>query len=234
VRLGALPANPVTDTRAPARARSERATWTETQVAAVLTAVRDDPRYHALYLVALTTGVRPGELRALMWSDLDADRGVLTVRRSMTRTDTFRHIIGDGTKTGRRRTIALPAVTVAALATCRADQRQRQIAAPAWRDLGVIFDRGDGNPIPQQTLASVHDRTAARAGVPRITVHGMRHTFATIALANGVHPKIVAEILGHSSIGTTLDIYSHVSVDMQRSVIDSLAERITDAREKRA
>lgn len=226
VRLGMVAVSPVTDTRAPARPRTSKPTWTAEQAAAVLATVRDDPLYHALYRVALTTGVRPGELRALMWDDLDAARGVLTVRRSMTRTEHFRHVVGDETKTRRTRAIALPEPTLAALRVHRNDQRRRQLAAPAWAARPVIFDRGDGHPLAQQTLATHHRGVCDRAGVPRITMHALRHTFATIALGNGAHPKIVADILGHASVTITLDTYSHTNTDMQRSVIDGINRAI--------
>ena len=234
VQLGMLTVNPVTGSKPPARQHTTKQTWTPEQVRAVLAVVRDDPRYHALYLVALTTGVRPGELRALMWQDLDTERGILTVRRSMTRTDGFQHIIGTGTKTKRVRSIALPTATLDALAACRADQRRRRLAAAVWQDRDLIFDRGDGNPLAQQSLATHHTLVCERAKVPRIRMHDTRHTAATLMLRNNVHPKVVADILGHSSITTTLDLYSHTSVDLQRSAIDALSESFTTARENRA
>lgn len=230
VRLGIIPANPVTGARTPARPRAERQTWTAVQVQAALAAVAGDVLLHALYLVALTTGVRPGELRALMWRDLDLERGVLTVRRTMTRDADFRHRVGTTTKTRRVRAVALPEVTVEALRVHRADQLRRRLAAAAWHDGEVVFDRGDGAPLAQQTLANRHRAVCERAGVPRIRMHDLRHTFATIALEQGTHPKIVSEILGHASITTTLDIYSHVDVDLQRAAITAVTGAMTERR----
>lgn len=227
VRLGAISTNPVTDTRAPARKRVERETWSDADVVRVLAVTATDVRLHAMYMVALTTGVRPGELRALQWGDVDTTRGILNVRRSMTRTDAYKHIVGTNTKTGRARSIALPAVTLEALARCRTDQRKRQIASEHWVDRDLVFDRGDGNPVSQQTLSNWHRATCTAAKVTRIRMHDLRHSFATRALGAGVSPKVVADILGHSSVATTLDIYSHINVDMQRSAIDALADAMT-------
>ncbi len=230
VRLGILATNPVTGTTAPARDRVHRVTWNDAQVRRVLDTTRDDARLYAMYLVALTTGIRPGELRALMWDDLDIDTGVMTCQRTMTRTDTFRHIVGGTTKTKRVRSIAIPVVTMDALRACRADQRRRRLAADHWHDLGLVFDRGDGNPIAQQTVSNWHRATCNAADVPRCRLHDLRHCFATRALRAGVSVKVVADILGHSSVTTTLDIYSAVDVDMQRSAVEALAERVRTAR----
>ena len=229
VRLGQVATNPVTGTHAPARRHVQRATWDAGDIRAVLATVAGDVLMHAWYLVALTTGMRPGEVRALMWEDIDFDRGIITVRRTMTRDEDFRHTVGTTTKTRRGRSVAIPAVTVTALAAHRDDQRQRQAVAPAWADRGLVFDRGDGNPLAQQTISNRHRAICDRAQVPRIRQHDIRHSAATMMLRSGVSPKIVADILGHASITTTLDIYSHVDVDMQRAAIASITSAIDDA-----
>jgi integrase len=224
VQLGVLQTNPVTGTRAPARSRTVKTTWTSDEVERVLQAVEDDPLYRAFYLVALTTAVRPGELRALKWGDVDFETGVVTCQRTMTRDAEYRHMVGTTTKTGRARSIAVPSETMEALKVQRRDQLQRQLAAPAWAAHDLIFDRGDGNPLAQQTVATHHRLICERAGVRRCRLHDLRHCAATMMMRNGVSPKIVADILGHASIATTLDIYSHVSVDMQRSAVEGLAD----------
>lgn len=132
VRLGTVPLNPVTGTKAPARQRRAATTWTPAEIGRVLEAAKDDAGLYARYLVALTTGIRPGELRALMWEDIDLEAGVLTVRRTMTRDAAFHHVVGSTTKTGRSRSIALMPETVEALKHHRAEQRKRQLAAVAW------------------------------------------------------------------------------------------------------
>ncbi len=86
----------------------------------------------------------------------------------------------------------------------------------------LVFDRGNGNPVTPQTLDRYHRRMCERAGVPRCRMHDTRHSAATLLMARGVHPKIVADILGHSSVMITLDTYSHVEVNMQRAASESL------------
>lgn len=232
VRLGLIPANPVADTRAPARPRAAKVTWTADEIERVLDTVANNVRQHAFYLVALTTAIRPGELRALQWGDIDFDAGVMQVRRTMTRTEEYRHIVGETTKTSRTRAIALPAETVTALRRLRIDQRERRLAATAWNDRDLVFDRGDGNPLAQQSVATMHRRICEAAEVRRIRLHDLRHTAATQMLRANVHPKVVADVLGHSSVTTTLDIYSHVDVSMQRSAIETLADTIVRRRSR--
>lgn len=227
MQLGVIAANPVSGTRAPARKRTGKVTWTPDEIATVLEHVADDVRYHAYYLVALTTAMRPGEIRALKWGDIDFDTGVITCQRTMTRDDTYHHKIGDTTKTGRARPIAVPETTITALRTLRSDQLQRRLRADVWGETDIVFDRGDGQPLAQQTVSNVHQRITAATGVRKIRMHDLRHTAATLMLKNNVHPKIVSDILGHSSIATTLDIYSHVDVSMQRLATEALADTIT-------
>lgn len=222
VRLGALPTDPVAGTRVPARKRTKKITWSAAEVGRVLAATKGDVWLHAYYATALTTAMRPGELRALRWGDIDLEAGVATVQRTMTRGEDYRHRIGETTKTGRTRTVALPPETVAALRAHRRDQAARRLAAPAWHDVGTVFDRGDGNPVAQQTMSTRHRLTCDRAGVPRIRMHDLRHTSATLLMERGIHPKIVADLLGHSSVTITLDTYSHVSADMHRAASESL------------
>jgi len=95
-----------------------------------------------------------------------------------------------------------------------------------------VFDRGDGNPLAQQSVATMHRRICEAAEVRRIRLHDLRHTAATQMLRANVHPKVVADVLGHSSVTTTLDIYSHVDVSMQRSAIETLADTIVRRRSR--
>lgn len=226
VQLGILRANPVTGSRAPARPRGTKPTWTADDVSRVLEVIeqdRDAVTWRAYYLLSLTSGMRPGEIRAVRWQDIDLEAGMVSVRRTMTRDADFRHKIGDVTKTGRARSIAIPHETVEALRMVRTDQLRRRVASEHWIDLGLVFDRGDGNAMAQQSVSNHHRRFCDAAGVSRIRLHDLRHTYATLMLAQGVHPKIVADALGHQSVMTTLDIYSHVDVSMQRAASDALA-----------
>ncbi|MGI8405131.1 MAG: tyrosine-type recombinase/integrase [Thermomicrobiales bacterium] len=226
VRLGIIAHNPARGLTKPSMQPRQIPTWSGAEVRRVMTVVRDDSFWFAFYLFALNTGVRPGELRALMWDDLDLDRGLVRIRRTLTKDATGHVVMGTVTKTGRTRAIALPAMLVDALRQWKDDYETRRDEAREWNDTGVVFDRGDGTYLPLTTLQHHHDRFTALAGVKRITPHQLRHTNATLDLEAGVSPKIVAERLGHRKIQTTLDLYSHVSMDLQQSVAEAFAERV--------
>lgn len=229
VRLGVVDRSPMVGLRGPKGTRTERHVWTPQQVSAVLVTVADDPELAAFYRVALTTGMRPGELRALQWRDIDAGKRQITVRRTVSRDAEFRPVISEGTKTGRARTIAVPQSTIDALQAWRPVLAARQLRAEHWRDLGLVWPRPDGNVLPQQTIAKRHAAVCDRAGVPRISPHGMRHTFATVSMEAGVPVKVVSDILGHSSISITLDVYTHNSEALQRSAAELLDDVLREA-----
>lgn len=227
VVLGVLANNPVTPTRSPKRKRVNIVTWDSDHVAAVMRQAAPSVMMHAYYAVALTTGMRPGEIRALKWEDVDMEERVIHCLRTMTRDENNATIIGEVTKTKRARTIALPASTIKALQSLKADQNKRRLAAERWNNIDIIFDRGDGNPMYQKTVARLHNAICELAGVPTVRLHDLRHTAATLMLRNGVNLKIVSEILGHASIATTADIYGHVDIAMQRSATDALGDLVT-------
>lgn len=224
VRLGVVERNVAVGMRLPAMKRTQREdqTWTAEQVRRVLVALDGDAQWSALYRLALSTGMRPGELRAVQWRDADLVRGVLHVRRTISRDADWRDRIGTTTKSGRERTVALSPSVVAALRAQRRAQAERQLAHGVWQETGLVFDRGDGGVIAATRWRTRHDRLCARVGVPGIRLHDLRHTAATLLLEHGVHPKVVSDLLGHSSVSMTLDRYSHPSAQLQRSAVDSL------------
>lgn len=215
--------NPTEGVRTPPRPKREMLTWTAAEARIVLADPKATPQMRALYSLSLATGMRPGELRALQWRDVDLDRGTVQVRRSMSRDAQFRAIIGEGTKTmGSRRSVAIPATTVRALTAHRADQDRRRAETPAWEDLGLVFDNGAGRWWSQQSWKREHDRMCARLGITQIRLHDIRHTAATLMLERNVHPKVVADMLGHSSVTMTLDRYSHPSDQLHRSAVEAV------------
>lgn len=234
VVLGMIPSNPVTSTSVPKRERTNIKTWSPEHVAKVMDLVNDNVFMFAYYSVAITTGMRPGEIRALKWSDIDFESGVVHCLRTMTRDENNATIIGDVTKTKRSREIAVPENTMHALASLKSEQNARRLAAARWSGLDIVFDRGDGNPMYQKALAKKHIGVCALADVPEVRLHDLRHTAASLMIRNGVNLKIVSEILGHSSISTTADIYSHVDIKMQRTATDALGSLIPQRGKKRA
>lgn len=229
VRLDIIKTNPVTASRAPTAPPAVHVTWTPDEVKRVFEAVADDPMWHALYRLDQFAGLRPGELRTLRWADVDLETRTLTVQRTMTRDDDNREVVGDTTKTGRNRAIALPRSVVDALRVWKVEQAKLQLAASSWDTARYIFTGNHGQPLGGTTWDTYHKALIKRTGVTPITMHEVRHTNATIELAAGTHPKIVADRLGHSRIETTLNLYSHVSPDLQRAAIDAMEERLEGA-----
>ena len=174
-------------------------------------------RLEALYVLALTTGMRQGELLGLRWRDVDFDHGTLQVRGSLQRLGGKLVVAATKTEHSQRR-VSLTPSAVAALRRHRVLQKQERLRlGAAWPGEELVFTNEIGRPIGASSLLRLSFLPLlARAGVPRMRFHDLRHSAATLLLGQGVHPKIVAEMLGHSKIGTTLDLYSHVTPTMQR------------------
>ncbi len=227
VRWRLLTVNPCGAVDPPRAGHTERQTWDGAQARAFLTVTDADERHGAFFRLALLTGMRRGELLALRWADVDLDRGVLAVKRTVAPDGAGGWTENEPKSASGRRQIALPPSAVAALRRHRARQVERRLAiGPVWEDADRVFERGDGRAIHPNAVDPELRRLATTAQLPRIRVHDLRHTAATLMLAQGVHPKIVAERLGHSTIVMTLDRYSHVSLDMQRDAANGLDEAL--------
>lgn len=184
-------------------------------------------RLEALLVLALTSGMRQGELRALRWKDVDLDRGVLAVTGTVTGTARAAMTIGTP-KSGKSRSVALGPLTVAALREHRRRQKEeQQLVGSEWQNRGLVFCTHFGDFLPTNTIVLLLHRVLARAGLPRVRFHDLRHTAATLMLSGGVHPKIASEMLGHSTAAITLDLYSHVSPHMQRTAATTIDQVLT-------
>jgi len=184
--------------------------------------------WYALFLMALTTGMRAGELLALQWKDVDLNRGALQVNRSLTRGKEGWRFDEPKTVKSRRR-IKLGPTLVQALQLHRSRQAaQRLRAGIRYEDLDLVFAAENGHPMDRHNLSNRHFKPLLDAAGPSksIRLHDLRHTYATLLLAAGEHPKIVSEALGHASIQLTLDTYSHVLPDMQQSAVDKLEDML--------
>jgi integrase len=181
-------------------------------------------RLGALFSVALAVGLRQGEALGLSWTDLDLDSGTLSVRKTLQRVD------GDFVfvepKTARsRRTIAVPSVAIAAVRTHRARQMEERLAAgPLWEDSGLVFTTATGRPLQGSNVTRAFQQLLARAGLRRQRFHDLRHSCASLLLAQGVHPRVVMETLGHSQIALTMNTYSHVLPPLQREAAARMDE----------
>ena len=206
----------------PREATPEYVTWNERQVAAFLT-VADQHELAALWRLALLTGMRRGEILGLKWEDADLVRGSLAVRRTLSRGVGGTFEFGQPKSAHGKRSIALPRSVVESLQRHRRKQIERRLAVgPAYTDHGLVFANELGSPLGPTNLAYHFKKLIARTGLPDIRFHDLRHTSATLMLANGEHPKIVQERLGHADVSMTLNRYSHVTMDMQRDAADRL------------
>lgn len=222
VKLQVMRHNPADAVDAPKMSHPEPQVFTEEQVARMLEAARETPHYVPL-LLAVTTGMRRGEIYGLRWQDVDLDEGVITVRQTVAYTPKDGIFFKEPKTSSSRRQIALPRMAVDALKTYRLEQMKRKLQlGPQYTDLDLVFDRGDGQPRHPDTLSSWLPEFLERIGLPRLTVHQLRHTHASLLLRLGVNPKIVQERLGHSSIDVTMDIYSHLMPGMQEQAASKL------------
>jgi integrase len=170
-----------------------------------------DDRLHGLWVLLATTGMRRGEALGLRWRDLDLDKGKLRVVQTVIQIRG--HVTDSEPKTvAGRRPIAIDKATVAVLREHRKRMlEERLLIGPDFTDRGFVFHQPDGMWLHPGAVSDQFLRRGAAYGLPRLTVHGLRHTWATLALEQGIHPKVVQERLGQSTIAITLGIYSHVS-----------------------
>jgi integrase len=167
--------------------------------------------------------MRRGELAGLRWQDVDLDAGTLAVTQQRTTAD-YRVVVAEP-KARSRRVITLDASVIDALRAHRRRQLEERLAArPAWADTEYVIVDEVGRPYHPQRLRLLFERACREAEVPPIRLHDLRHTMATTALRAGIHPKVVQERLGHSSIALTLDTYSHVTPTLQRAAAETLGE----------
>lgn len=201
----------VADAVSPPRQQSpEMKVWSGPQLRAFLDHVRDD-RLFAAWLLLATTGMRRGEAVGLRWKDVDLDKGRLRVVQTITQIRS-QITIGEPKTSQGRRSIALDEATVAVLRDHRkAMLVERMLVGTDFSDEGLVFHEPDGTRLRPDAVSGRFVRRVNQHGLPRLTLHGLRHTWATLALEQGIHPRVVQERLGHSTIAITLGIYSHVT-----------------------
>lgn len=216
VRHGLLDRNPADLADPPVASQSVEASkvkhWTAEQVATFLElSTAEGDRDFGLWRLVVSTGMRRGEALGLRWCDVDLDAATVTVTQSVGVVDHQVRIEPPKTGAGLR-TIAIDAGTVAALRAHRSRRGEERMmlgigqASPT----DFVFAEPTGEHLHPEAVSKRFDRRVARYGLPHIAVHGLRHTWATLALQAGVHPRVVQERLGHSTISVTLGIYSHV------------------------
>ena len=226
VRWGRLTTNPV-EAADPPKTSAEHSdrlpVWTGAQLAAFLASVADD-RLYALWRLLAMTGMRRGEALGLQWSCLDMESSTVTICRAWVPVNGIGQMSEPKTKRGRR-TIALDPVTLAALKAHAARQADEQLHwDETWRNSGFVFTGTDGQPLHPWVVSKAFRIQIKAAMLPPIPLHGLRHTYATLALAAGINPRIVSARLGHATVALTLDVYSHVLPQADQEAADRIAE----------
>lgn len=222
-RLKLIAHNPADDVKAPTPAPKEMRPLSAHEARKLLEAAQGD-RLEALYLLAIHTGMRRGELLGLKWDDVDFDGSTVRVRRTLTRKGTGYVLGGPKTKKSRR-TVRLTQRAVGALRSHRARQSEKKLGTGAsYHDQGLVFAGERGGIInPSNLRQRSFMPLLERAELPPITFHDLRHTCASLLFQKNIHPKFVQELLGHASVAITLDTYSHMLPGMGGEAAEAMA-----------
>ncbi|MFV9633943.1 tyrosine-type recombinase/integrase [Mycobacterium neumannii] len=215
--------NPASNIRPPKRSRTRRTVWNPESIQLFLRTVQQD-RFAALFLLELTTGIRRGQICGLKWSDVNLQVGEITVHDNRVVVAGHARDKSGGKTRNADQTIAIDRATTAALRSWREHQdKERAFFGPDYHPGNYVFTFEDGRPPHPDTIRQRFDRLAAAAGLPRITFHDLRHSYATAALKAGVSPKIVSERIGHADVGFFLQTYAHVLKNDDREAAELAA-----------
>ncbi|NSZ19334.1 tyrosine-type recombinase/integrase [Agrobacterium vitis] len=228
VRWDLLKKNPVALTRPPKVEKKMMEAFNASQTAVMLDDLRKSRVFIAALLAALC-GLRRGEIIALRWRDVDLATATIAVRQSAEQVGT--EVRYKETKSGKSRSVALSSTVLEELKRHRLAQAEEQLKLGTRPGTdSFVIAQIDGSPLKPVSLTHEWTRLLAKTSLPRIRFHDLRHSHATQLLAAGVHPKIASERLGHSTIGITLDLYSHVMPGMQANAAEQVDAAIKAAK----
>ncbi len=228
VRWNLVPRNVCDAVDLPRRKRYEFQTLNQEQIHQFLAAATSH-RLEALFVLALATGMRKGELMALKWQDINFSTGMLQVRRILTHMPARLngkggYVEAEPKTEGSRRSITIAPLALEKLKQHRVRQLEYKLkAGPTWRENDLVFCSSVGGHLhTSRDVFTQFKKVLNQAGLPDIRFHDLRHSSATMLLSLGIHPKVVQEMLGHSQISMTMDIYSHVLPTMQKEAVSKL------------
>ncbi|MDT7548073.1 MAG: hypothetical protein QOE84_467, partial [Actinomycetota bacterium] len=205
----------------------ERQPLTAAQAKTFLESARDD-RHYALFVVLIVLGMRRSEALGLRWEDVDLDGRALQVRHTLHRQENSLVLLPPKTRRSRR-TIPLPAFVADALAEHQRRQDAEKAASKRdWHETGHVFTTGIGTPIDPRNCSRKFAAQCRVAGVPVLPLHALRHTCVSLLLSMGAPPRVVMEIVGHSALEMTMNVYGHVDLDSRREALDRLADLFDD------
>jgi integrase len=205
--------------------------WTPKEALVFLNALKGH-RIEAAYVLAITTGMRRGEVLGLRWRDTDLPRKRLAIQHTITSVN-YKITKGEPKTPRSRRSVSLDSYTIAALRAHRKNQdADKALFGEAYQDQDLVFTKIDGSPIHPDYYSQCFDRTVAKLDIPRIRLHDLRHTHATMGLAAGISAKIMTERLGHSNVAFTQNTYAHALPGMQEEAAEKTAALIFEIPKK--
>ena len=226
-RWNLVPRNAAGLVKAPRVERVEMKVWSREEARLFLRETEAD-RLAALYALALATGMRQGELLGLRWSAIDLDRGRVSVQKTLYRAVGGQYQLLEPKTASSRRSIDIDPAVVLAVRQRRKEQKEERLRArEGWlNEMDLVFTSPLGLPLDGTYVTAAFQEKAKKLGLPPIRFHDLRHTCATILLQDGVHPKVVQEMLGHSTIAITLDTYSHVVAGMHQEASRAMGKAL--------
>lgn len=227
LQLGLLGRNPSQPVTKPRLRKKEMSTLTDVQVRTLLM-VAKDWNNGALYHLAVTTGLRQGEILGLKWADLDWNEKKLHIRRQLQHVCGTGYVFTEPKSASGTRTVVLGLSTFTKLKEHYKIQQQKKLELKdQWKENDLIFPSSIGTPLDHRNLYREYKALLAEAGLPSIRFHDLRHTAASLMLQENIHPKILQEMLGHSDISLTLGTYSHILPGIQRDAANKLDDLLS-------
>jgi len=232
-RSSLIPVNPVQSTLKPKRSYVERKVLQPSQVQQLLKACQGT-RWEALFSLAVTTGMREGELLGLKWTDIHWDQGVVQIQRQLYRVPGQGLVFNPPKTPTSRRNVALgPRMLEQLQEHAKRQQEEKERAGEKWQENGLVFPTSLGTPTDPHRLYTYYKVLLQKLGLPDLRFHDLRHTAATLMLSGGIHPKVAQERLGHARISYTLGTYSHVLPTIQEEAAQRMDQLIfTDSKQK--
>ena len=210
--------------KCPSIEKKEKDTWSPEEVKQFLTAC-DELRWKVAFLLAIHTGMRRGEILALKWSNVNFETETVKVEESLAYTKEQGLYFKAPKTTNSIREVVIPASLISLLKELQYEQKKMKLRmGTSFHPYNLVISTTDGKPVHPRNLARTFKQLINKAGVKEISLHGLRHTNATILMKQGINPKIVSERLGHANVGITLDIYSHTDLEMQKNTVVKLEE----------
>ena len=223
VKWGVIARTPADAATPPKRAKKQSAMWDVPTISKFL-GLSKGTRFGDLYNFAVLTGLRRSEICGLKWESVDLTAGNLSIVAVLHRIKGHGLVEVEPKTTGSRRSLDLASETIDLLHSIRGRQNLERLEyGPVWKDTGYVFTHPDGSPLIPDQITQDFASVIKKYGLPHLTFHGLRHAHATLSLKAGINPKIVSEALGHSKVGITLDLYSHVLPNMQKEAAQVVA-----------